>query len=656
MRISIILRWLAISVIASGVCPGHGDGVMPIHMTRQHDPMLSAAATRIYNVTSRQAHYLLSTVHTWDKDPTMKLLTDSKSTEHWIRPNTSALEGFAFLYRFGPYDEKVIGVSRKQLLSDTIIPMMRYLVATHVTGDRATSDGKKWGDMWQSAYWACGLGRAAWYDWDALPEDLRDGVRRVVAHEADRFVGATPPHQVEDDTKGEENAWNSLILEAAVLLMPDDARRPQWDATFQRWALSSFLRPADEKSSAIVDGKPMAKQFTGANIHDDYTLENHNIVHPDYMSCFTLTMDGVTDYKLTGRKPLDALLYNTAGLYENLKWFTLPDGGFVYPMGQDWHLFRNPDWIDAHLLMAAYKGDTDGWSLAMKCLGATEKMQARSTSGVVYIKGETFFASTEQAVFMCYARMWLLLQVAKPIKDRPKPIVGVRYLKDAKIILNRTPTAIHTCAWGSTIMTQCVPMGMDRIMSQDKRDGVGSIRLKDAKADLPVSLLEAHETHGRDWFDVNIAVKHGEAVLAELQYRSNADGSLQVHEKLIALKDTQIARIATGMYGILNDSTWIYERGKRAIAGDGKVTDVSSCSGDTVDLEGVKSIAVDGILRFESDKPLHARYIAAKKPDLSRVTDSLYLNLIDTPTDWKSGEIISEYDVTISATPTNAKD
>ena len=35
---------------------------------------------------------------------------------------------------------------------DVIVPMMRYLVATHSTGRRVTSDGKPWGDAWQSAY------------------------------------------------------------------------------------------------------------------------------------------------------------------------------------------------------------------------------------------------------------------------------------------------------------------------------------------------------------------------------------------------------------------------------------------------------------------------------------------------------------------------
>ena len=37
---------------------------------------------------------------------------------------------------------------------DVILPMMRYLIATHRTGSRGTSDGRPWGDAWQSAHWA----------------------------------------------------------------------------------------------------------------------------------------------------------------------------------------------------------------------------------------------------------------------------------------------------------------------------------------------------------------------------------------------------------------------------------------------------------------------------------------------------------------------
>jgi hypothetical protein len=73
-------------------------------------PELQPAAERLYVALMRQAHYLLGTVHPWGDDASKKLLTDSKSAEHWIRPNTSTLVGLAVLRRWGPYDPNVVGV------------------------------------------------------------------------------------------------------------------------------------------------------------------------------------------------------------------------------------------------------------------------------------------------------------------------------------------------------------------------------------------------------------------------------------------------------------------------------------------------------------------------------------------------------------------
>jgi hypothetical protein len=157
------------------------DDVMPLNLPEQTNPEVRKAQDRIYLLAERQARYLMSLVHPWSDDSGMKLTTQSKSLEHFIRPNTAVIGNFAFLYRFGPYDEKLVGVSRAELLETYIIPMMRYITATHLTGSRPTSDGKKWGNHWQSAYWAQMFGRSAWWIWADLPDDLHQGVRRVVA-------------------------------------------------------------------------------------------------------------------------------------------------------------------------------------------------------------------------------------------------------------------------------------------------------------------------------------------------------------------------------------------------------------------------------------------------------------------------------------------
>ena len=227
-----------LGILFATLRPAAGGEVLPIKplpaRSREH---LGGVPARIYDAAQKQARYLRGTVRPWRRDGSMQLLTDSASGEHTIRPNTSAIEGFAFLYRFGPYDEKLMGVSRAALLKETIVPMMRYCVATHVTGPLKTDDGKRWGDAWQSAYWAQMLGRAAWWLWDDLPDDLRQGVRRVVAHEADRFAEAPPPHQIVADTKSEENAWNSLALQCGRAPPARRSAAAEWETAFPEMGL-----------------------------------------------------------------------------------------------------------------------------------------------------------------------------------------------------------------------------------------------------------------------------------------------------------------------------------------------------------------------------------------------------------------------------------
>ncbi len=609
-------------------------------------PELQPAATRLYNALMRQAHYLLSTVHDWEADSSMRLLTDSKSAEHWIRPNTSTLVGLAVLRRWGPYDAEVVGVSRDHLLDETIIPMMRYLVATHLTGDRTTSDGKPWGDAWQSAHWAYALGRAAWFIWDDLPSDVQAGVRRVVAHEAGRFVDATPPHGMVGDTKAEENAWNSRIFSAAVLLMPNDARRKAWEQAFVRWAISSYMRPSDADCRQVVDGRPVSEWFTGACIFDDFTCENHGFVHPGYMGCIGITLSCHLDFRLTGRETPRAVAWNAAGVYENLKWMATPDGGYIYPSGQDWALFRNPQKAHLHLLMAAFEGDTDSWSLAQQGWDAMEQMQARSADGRVFLPDEYRFASTQHDTIGVIGLQWLYLHVADPIRDEPTTRQGTRHLKSGGLVLQRTPNAFVTLSYGAKVMAQVGAMRLDRIVSPDQRSLIGSVYLagEQRPPNLKVSAIDLDVED--DQFTAALRVDHGPTVRADLVFRTDPDGTLDVHEELVAVQDVTVTRVATGMIGVLNNRQWIYETGCRMITLDDRSTVIPAHSDKTLAGEP-RRIMIDDVMTMTSETPMRVRYVAARGPERGRATDRLYLNYIDGKTTWKAGETISRYDVEI---------
>jgi hypothetical protein len=628
---------------------GESDRAMPLVLPEQTSAEIKSVQDRIYRLALHQAHYVLTLVHPWKEDPRLKLATESKSTEHFIRPNSAIIAGLAFLYRFGPYDEKIVGVSRAELLEQYIIPMLRYVTTTHLTGTRPTSDGKKWGKQWQSAYWAQMAGRPAWWIWDDLPNDLCESVRRMVAFEAERFVDQKPPHNLTDDTKAEENAWNSLSLNVAMLLMPSDSRRPVWEKEFQRWALSAYLRPADERSATMVDGRPLSEQFGGANLYDDFTLENHRRVHPDYMGCFTMTLSATTDYDLTSRRPPEALLHNTREIYQNLKWFYLPDGGCIYPNGQDWALFHNSyNASFLHSLMAAYAQDPDAWSLLKTCLTTGEKMQARDPRGAIFTEEEIVYPGSQHAAGLQMAQTWLTLQTAKQIVDRPQPLLGVKRLDSGKIILHRTPKAVHTFSWGPVVMAQCVPWRLDRVVSPHQRDGIGQIRLKNETENLPLKVVSVDVQDSADGFTADLTLDHGDAVRAELQFHSRADGAFDIREKLAALRDITTARISTGLIGVLNNPKWIHESHHRKIEFDSQTADIPCLSGKKLESAGVRHIDVDGALRIESRTPLSAHYQGAKKIDRGRATDLLYLNYLDGERNWTRGQVISTYKATLT--------
>jgi hypothetical protein len=651
---------LYISALVISVMAGlaHASGPMPII-----EPPSGVAApddlgdvqTRLYVSIEKQARNLLGKVHSWDADPSLKLATDSKSDEHWVRPNTGIMCGLAFLHRFGSYDEAMVGVSRDQLLKGTIVPMMRYLTAIHLTGTRSSGDGKPWGSQWQSAHWAHMLSRGAWWVWDDLPADLQGSVRKVVAHEADRIAGTEPPHQMANDTKAEENEWNSQILSVAVVLMPEDSRRDVWEKAFQRWALSSLLRPADEHSSEMVDGRPVSEQFTGANIYDDFTLENHGRVHPDYMGTFPLSMGCIVDYAMTGRTAPQAASYNCAGVYEDLKWFSLPSGGFVYPNGQDWELMRDPEWSYLHSLMACFAGDPGAWSLLRPCLAAQDLMQGRTASGTVYLDEEFFFPSALSDLIYYDAMEWLALQYHGPIADNPAPKRGVLRMDGGKLILNRTPSAIHTFSWGAQIMAQFVLFRKDRVTSPHARSGIGHVRLAGGDKDLPVRIHDVNVKSDAQSFEAALELDHGDGqVRAFLDFRSEPDGTWHMREKLLALNDIETGEIATGLVGVLNNPHWVYEAGERHILFGEEEHVVPSGAGTTVKGDATTA-CIDRLVRFVAEKPLQLLYQGAKKPERARVTDEFYLNYIGGKRSWKAGQVISDVEALVQCAAEQAE-
>ena len=170
----------------------------------------------------------------------------------------------------------------------------------------------------------------------------------MVCDEADRFMGQIPPAQVKDDTKAEENAWNAKVISLAFNMFPKHPHHAKWGITAERWNASSFLREADIKANRIIDGYPIEHAVKGAT---STTTTRWKITTACIrITCRVLGSVDTSGSVTNGRETIrpKALTVNAEGVYGTLKKLAFPDGGFIYPNGQDWQLHRQADWVSIH--------------------------------------------------------------------------------------------------------------------------------------------------------------------------------------------------------------------------------------------------------------------------------------------------------------------
>src|ERR1022692_4388637 len=101
------------------------------------------------------------------------------------------------------YSDIMTDAERRHYM-DQATRAIRYAVSSHLSGTQKCTDGKPWGGSGQSAMWTATLVFGARLMWDDLDAELQQGVARVIASEADRFLSIKPPTGRWGDTRSEE--------------------------------------------------------------------------------------------------------------------------------------------------------------------------------------------------------------------------------------------------------------------------------------------------------------------------------------------------------------------------------------------------------------------------------------------------------------------
>ena len=275
-----------------------------------------------------------------------------------IRSLGDELRGYAALYQSAFFDPSVAGIEKPVLL-DRLNRCLRWICAHHLSGSRRTEPlewNGQWGDDWESSLWIADIAMAANHVANELAPDVLEAVHRVLAFEADRFLGVDPPDGRWHDTKEEENAWDSYLLAWAHCLLPDHPHADEWLYRGKLFAINTFTIDLDRVDTRLFDGRPLKDWVCTQTSHPDLTVENHGSFHPGYLSCGVLLMMGRLAFTLTGKTPPPHYLHHVHDAWKVLRRFFLYNGFTAYPSGQDW-TYHEPDINFQHAVMFEEFGD-----------------------------------------------------------------------------------------------------------------------------------------------------------------------------------------------------------------------------------------------------------------------------------------------------------
>ena len=336
-----------------------------------------------------------------------RFLVANKNHESVIRPSCSVCASLAVAIKTGliAANSKLAGIDEKEAIELTA-KLVKGTAAVH------KANGGKWGNHWQSSLWAGLLGRAGWMLWNDLDAETQEMVCKVVEYEANRYIrkGYKVPYWngKGGDSKAEENAWNSMVIQQAVVMMPEHPNVARWKTVCSELMISSFARKSDQSRNVPkLDGKSPGEWLRGFNLREDGMVINHNRIHNDYMCTPTLTMQSFLLCSLARMPVPETADFNFDVIYKAFitRKFKSPPykkpGGTMYiegkpeqyyPQGTDWSRYRFVTFylMDTYAHVLGYDKELPHSALSWLKLRGRKilEMQSRHTDGRMYARGE----------------------------------------------------------------------------------------------------------------------------------------------------------------------------------------------------------------------------------------------------------------------------
>ncbi len=528
---------------------------------------------------------------------------------HWIRSHCEALTlvaAYVHCARQGTVsaDPDILF----QLTSDAEAAL-HAAAASHVSeGALRFPDSEPWGLGWQTALSAYYLTVAVFYLKPYLSPHTVNRVRAVVAAEADRFPGVTPPCGVLFDTKMEENSWDSALLSWAAFVFSDHPNASLWEKAGRWWAFSATTVVDDRFDFRLLeDDRTVAQWCTGPTLHPDFTCENHGTFHPNYQTA--VPFGAPAAYLAHGKPVPSSISHHTLEVLGVLAYFTGPDAATLMVTGNDWPSFHGIH-TAVPTLTKALSGAAKFSRMASAYLDRIEWFFSLSEDGHVFgstlqtdVENQRYFFHT----FNC-SHLPLVLP-ALPLQETPEPdLTCARHFRYVQVICQRDELRMASVAWRTLYghpLFVVLPLSDSTWAGWAPFTGVGRLTLRDG-AELR-SRVKTHEEHVEDHAFTTrgeILWVHPETLepiaSQTMEMISRRGEPVRLREKVMALKTIEVGRNQGLTMSLAND---IHNRERRLILGDGRSHVVPALTGPQ-ELEIGLEVTIDERVRYRCTRDM----------------------------------------------------